>query len=92
VAVVDDGPGIPSEDHQRVFQPFYQGASQGPSGSGTGLGLAICREIVLRHKGEIWFESELGTGSKFYFTMPLHFPERTVEVEETPGKHEAGRV
>jgi signal transduction histidine kinase len=89
VVVADDGPGIPAEDRERIFEPFFQGASHRSSGSGTGLGLAICREIVLHHKGEVWFKSELGVGSEFYFTVPLS-SSGSVAAVSTPGKHAAG--
>jgi len=69
VVVEDNGPGIPPEDHQRVFDRFYRGTRPGVA-EGTGLGLTISREIVLYHKGEIWVESEPGQGSSFYFTLP----------------------
>jgi len=71
VAVVDTGPGIPSQDRERVFEKFYQGAGSRSTGPGTGLGLAISKEIVLHHKGEIWVESEPDRGSTFFFTVPL---------------------
>jgi signal transduction histidine kinase len=90
VVITDNGPGIPPEDRDRVFEPFFRGANASEH-SGTGLGLAICREIVLNHKGEIWFDSEPGVGSKFFFTVPLHFPSGA-ETLEPPGKHVAGRV
>src|SRR5262249_50384321 len=64
----DDGPGIPPAEQARVFERFYRGAhSQG----GTGLGLALCREIVLRHRGEIALSSAPGTGTTVLVTLPL---------------------
>jgi signal transduction histidine kinase len=74
VVVADNGPGIPQEDQKRLFEPYYQPPKHSRVGSGVGLGLAICREIVSHHKGEIWVESELGAGSRFSFTVPLHQP------------------
>jgi signal transduction histidine kinase len=71
--VVDSGPGIASEDQQRVFERFYQvekSRSGGP-GRGFGLGLAITRQIVLAHGGEIWVESQPGQGSCFMVKLPL---------------------
>ena len=71
VAVSDTGPGIPQEEQERIFSKFYHGPRKYPGRSGTGLGLAISREIVVHHDGEIWVESEPGSGSTFYFTLPL---------------------
>jgi signal transduction histidine kinase len=70
VSVIDNGPGIPAEDCARLFERFYRGTDAGHGTKGTGLGLAICREIVMRHGGEIWVESEPRRGSKFRFTVP----------------------
>ncbi len=71
VAVSDTGPGIAREEQERIFSKFYHGPQKHPGRPGTGLGLAISREIVLHHEGEIWVESEPGSGSTFYFTLPL---------------------
>lgn len=68
--VADTGPGIAAEDQARIFQRFSQ-ASRGRAGrAGLGLGLSIAREIVFRHSGSIWIESEVGKGSTFSFTLP----------------------
>jgi len=70
-AVADQGPGIAPEKIERIFEPFQQGdASDARALGGTGLGLALCRSIVERHGGRIWAESELGSGSRFLFTVP----------------------
>jgi signal transduction histidine kinase len=71
MTVEDTGPGMVSEERERVFEKFYQGTKSRSIGPGTGLGLAISKEIVLHHRGEIWVESEPGVGSRFYFTLPL---------------------
>ncbi|MBU9889697.1 MAG: PAS domain S-box protein, partial [Candidatus Omnitrophica bacterium] len=72
VRVKDTGPGMKSEDLERIFQPFEQVATgAGSKKEGTGLGLAISREIVLAHHGEIWAESQVGAGTTFHFTLPL---------------------
>ncbi|MCR4317074.1 MAG: cell wall metabolism sensor histidine kinase WalK [Planctomycetes bacterium] len=68
VSVKDDGPGIPDEYHEKVFQKFIQ--VKGQEG-GTGLGLAICKEIVQAHHGSIWVESSPTRGSTFTFTLPV---------------------
>jgi signal transduction histidine kinase/iron only hydrogenase large subunit-like protein len=67
IAVRDDGCGIPAEDHDRVFQPFFTTKS---IGRGTGLGLAITYGIVKMHHGTIWFESTPGNGATFFIELP----------------------
>jgi signal transduction histidine kinase len=71
VAVSDTGPGISSEENERIFDKFYQIAAAGDGKpKGTGLGLAICKALVELHGGRIWVESEMNRGSTFYFTLP----------------------
>lgn len=75
VGVADSGIGIAEENLEKVFDKFHQiGDTLTDKPHGTGLGLAICREIVTRHGGRIWVESELGRGSTFRFTLPLCLP------------------
>ena len=67
-SVADDGPGIPPEQHERIFRIFE--SLQRPDGhESTGIGLAVCRRIVERHGGRMWIESESGEGATFHFTM-----------------------
>lgn len=70
--VADDGRGIPSNKQHSIFERFQQvDASDSRKKGGTGLGLAISRSIIQQHGGRIWVESELGKGSRFFFTVPL---------------------
>jgi signal transduction histidine kinase len=72
VSVKDEGPGIPEAERQKLFQPFSRTSVQSTGGEkSTGLGLAIVKKIILGHRGLIWVESGIGTGSTFYFTLPL---------------------
>ncbi len=72
VCVRDTGIGIKEEDRERVFEKFQQLGDPATRGEGgTGLGLSICREIIVRHGGKIWAESEYGKGSSFYFILPI---------------------
>lgn len=71
-SVRDSGIGIEPEYHQKVFEMFTQvGDALKDKPTGTGLGLGICKQIVERHGGRIWAESELGSGSTFSFTLPV---------------------
>ena len=72
VSVIDNGIGIKKEDQERIFEPFYQlDNSLTRERTGTGLGLALVKQIIEKHGGQIWVESEYGRGSRFTFTLPL---------------------
>lgn len=71
VTVTDNGPGIPPEKHDEVFQEFRQVINaSGTAPPGTGLGLAICRRMVEHLGGRIWVESTPPDGATFRFTVP----------------------
>ena len=71
VAVTDFGIGIPKDKQSKVFQRFYRVNDDKYSFMGLGIGLYISSEIIKRHNGRVWLESEEGKGSTFYFSLPL---------------------
>jgi DNA-binding response OmpR family regulator len=75
VSVSDTGPGIAPGDQSRIFEPFAQadGSIRRRYG-GSGLGLAISKRFVELHRGGMWFESAVGEGTTFHFSLPLDEP------------------
>jgi two-component system phosphate regulon sensor histidine kinase PhoR len=70
ISVYDNGPGVPEEKVERIFERFYQVDDSRSGGEGTGLGLAICKHIVEAHGGRIWAEgNSKGNGGVFVFTL-----------------------
>ncbi len=72
IAVSDSGGGIAEKDVDRVFDRFYQADTPLIQGLGeTGVGLSIVKHIIESHGGEVWFETEMGRGTTFYFALPV---------------------
>ncbi|WP_170920412.1 ATP-binding protein [Desulfacinum hydrothermale] len=69
--VRDQGPGIPEENLEKIFTPFFS-----TKHGGTGLGLSVCRKIVSDHEGALRVESRLGAGTAFHVWLPLAFGEK----------------
>ena len=67
ITVADQGCGIRAEDRERIFQPFFTTKS---IGKGVGLGLPICYGIVKMHRGTIWYDSVVGSGTQFHIELP----------------------
>jgi signal transduction histidine kinase len=72
VSVTDTGVGIAPEDQGTVFEEFRQVGTTDKKVEGTGLGLALSRRFVELHGGRIWVKSQIGQGSTFTFTLPMH--------------------
>jgi signal transduction histidine kinase len=72
IVVRDTGVGIPEEQLERIFEPFYQ-VDQSPTREhgGAGLGLSIVKSLVTAHGGEVWAESSPPAGTTFFFTLPV---------------------
>lgn len=80
VTVTDEGPGIPPEHQQRIFDKFGQvGAREENRRHSTGLGLAFCKLAVEAHGGQIGVESEVGEGSTFWFSVPAYIAEPSMD-------------
>jgi signal transduction histidine kinase len=83
-AVRDNGPGIPETIRLHLFERYWQ-AEDASKKTGRGLGLYIAKGIVEAQGGRIWFDSELGAGSTFYFTLPLLPEDVSDNVESSRG-------
>jgi two-component system phosphate regulon sensor histidine kinase PhoR len=76
LAVVDDGPGIPAEAAERVFERFYRvDTARSREQGGTGLGLSIVKHIIQAHGGEVRLDTAPGRGAAFRFTLPAVPPQ-----------------
>jgi signal transduction histidine kinase len=67
-AVEDNGPGIPPEEREQIFERFVQGSG---ARAGSGLGLAFCKLVVEQHGGQIWAEAVPSGGTRICFALPL---------------------
>ena len=71
VSVKDNGPGIPPDSIERIFERFYRvDKARSREQGGTGLGLSIVKHIIQSHGGEVWAQSDAGQGTTFFFTLP----------------------
>jgi len=82
IRLQDNGPGIPKDVKEKIFEPFYTTKS---SGQGTGLGLSVSYGIIQDHKGEIKVESESGKGATFILTLPTDENFETKEEQASQG-------
>jgi len=79
IGVQDGGLGIPPEHVPHLFERFYRVPEQSSNVRGTGLGLYICRKIIEAHSGEIGVESQEGSGTRIFFTLPIEVIEPVPE-------------
>lgn len=83
IMVKDNGAGVSRQYQKRIFEPYGTGTATASKGmSSTGIGLSFCKEIAEMHGGEIWVESTLGVGSKFFVKLPVgkeRFTEESVQ-------------
>ena len=76
LAVADRGPGVPAEQRERIFEPFYRLPGHAEHAGGVGLGLSLVRQIAERHGGQVRCEAREGGGSLFVLTLPGWSPSR----------------
>ena len=81
VAVADNGMGIATEHHERIFGVFKR--LHGKQIPGTGIGLAICQRVVERYKGRLWVESQPDKGATFYFTLQAGESQKTSDMSRS---------
>ncbi len=83
LSVIDDGPGIPPGDRERVFERFYRlDRARSRDSGGTGLGLAIVKHIALAHNGRVWVEETPGGGATFCIALPERLEADQAESKE----------
>ena len=72
IIIEDNGDGVDPGIKDKIFDITQKVSTQGTNKEiGTGLGLLLCKELIEKHDGEIWVESEVGKGSNFKFTIPI---------------------
>jgi two-component system sensor histidine kinase SenX3 len=85
ISVIDQGPGIPPEDRERIFERFYRSdPARARTSGGSGLGLAIAKHVAIGHGGEITVDSRIGAGSRFSLLLPA--APAQVELESARGR------
>ncbi len=91
IYIFDNGPGVPEDQKERIFERFYQVDPARTGREGSGLGLAICKHIVEAHGGRIWAEGNLsGIGGRFFFTLLDAGTEQPAPSLLAPGQHDSG--
>jgi signal transduction histidine kinase len=85
IRVRDTGVGIPEEEQERIFDPFYRGSTSQRFPQGMGLGLSIAQDLARAHGGRIDVESKPGTGSTFTLRLPVA-PPNLPSPESTPAR------
>jgi two-component system sensor histidine kinase KdpD len=71
VRIRDQGPGIPHNELESIFERFYRGSRTQDSVAGTGMGLSVARDIINAHQGRLWAENRAEGGAQFSFSLPI---------------------
>ena len=85
ISVTDQGNGIPADEFDKIFEPYYSTKKRGHS-RGTGLGLSICRSIIRKHGGDVTVASQIGVGTTIHLYLPAANPKvsRKISIEKPP--------
>ncbi|MBU6424052.1 MAG: DUF4118 domain-containing protein [Chloroflexi bacterium] len=86
LAVADRGPGVPTSEVERLFEPFYRIRGSARTGSGVGLGLAVAKGLVEAHGGRIWVEARHGGGARFAFALRAEGTPDAAHAAPTPAR------
>lgn len=71
VSICDNGPGIPAENHEHIFEDRFR-LKRDEAKEGYGIGLSLCQRVIRAHYGQIWVDSAANRGSCFHFTLPVY--------------------
>jgi signal transduction histidine kinase len=77
IIVEDDGPGVPDEDKEVIFEPFRQGSA---AATGSGVGLALVARFAALHDGRAWVEDRPGGGASFHVTLAASPADRRIDL------------
>ena len=88
IVVEDDGPGVPADEREQIFEPFLQGETASPHASGVGVGLALVARFAELHDGSAWVEERTGGGASFR----VFLPSRPAAYQPEPQPVEDGRT
>lgn len=87
ISVTDQGNGIPADEYDKIFEPYYSTKKRG-NARGTGLGLSICRSIIRKHGGDVTVASQTGVGTTFHLYLPAADPRASRKTAaEKPQEH-----
>jgi signal transduction histidine kinase len=88
IAVIDEGPGVPSAERETIWRPFQRGSAAREGAGGSGIGLTIVKEIVDEHGGRVWVEDGMNGGATFVVELPLS----AYDVTQLSAAHSQERV
>jgi signal transduction histidine kinase len=89
IVVEDDGPGVPPELRESIFEPFNRGDAPPDRGAGVGIGLALVARFAAMHGGRAWVQEREGRGASFRVWLPAYAPAEPDPSEMPPAPSQA---